>query len=118
MRLLALMLCLVVGPVWAIDDDKISITLGAGAVSCGEVVEQYSTEWDTWNLDYTNYINGYISAYNYLKVGKANWSEGSDTVGRLLFVVNSCKEHPLGSFKAGVVALMREFDPAFGHSAF
>jgi hypothetical protein len=118
MRVLVLMLCLVAGPVWAIDDEGYTTVLGLGGTSCGKMVERHRTKWDTFTYDYAQYINGYITAYNYLKVGKKDWAEGTDADGILLFVLNYCKEHPLKNFNDGVKALMRELDPAFGIGAF
>jgi hypothetical protein len=79
MRILVLILCLVAGPVWAIDEERAYSRLGMGASSCGEVIERYRTDWNLWEHVYTSHINGCITAYNYLKAGKMNWADDKDT---------------------------------------
>lgn len=118
MRVLILMLCLVAGQVWAIDDAGRFRIKGYAASSCGSVVEEYRTKWNAYKEGYGESISGYINAYNYLKLGKPDWAEDTDTDSRLLFVVNYCKEHPLDSFMDGIHALMRQFDPDFRSNTF
>jgi hypothetical protein len=51
MKILILMLCLVAGPVWAIDD--------VGAVSCEKFIEAYRTDkWESVKFEYHNYLKG------------------------------------------------------------
>ena len=51
MKILILMLCLVAGPVWAIDN--------VGAVSCEEFTEVYRTDkWDSVKFEYHHYLSG------------------------------------------------------------
>ena len=114
MRVLILSLCLVAGPVRAVNGLGGYTIYGYGAISCGQVVEEYRTNWDELKYYYNNHISGAITTYNHLRFGKADWFESTDNMSRLLFVVNYCKENPLDKFDQGVNALIRKVAPTFG----
>jgi hypothetical protein len=115
--ILILILGLVAGPVWAIDDKGYAMG-GLASQSCGKIVELEEKSPEYLRSSVASHINGYITAFNFLKRGKADWTDGANPTSLTLFVTNYCRDHPLKLLDDGVIALMREFDPTFGPGAF
>jgi hypothetical protein len=102
MKILILMLCLVAGPVWAIDN--------VGAVSCEEFTEVYGTDkWDSVKFEYHHYLNGAQDvAERFGAGGKPVYFYGDDNYSELFsYVIATCREFSSNrvgmNFKVAVV---------------
>ena len=94
-------------------------TFGDGTESCGAYVQAAEREKmnpmrpeyvrDRYYIGFTSFANGFISGANMMgmTVGQSgNIGHGSDVDGRMLWLENWCRQHPVSMFTDAVAQLV------------
>ena len=75
---------------------------------CGRMTEEVKETIDGKNT-YIGYIDGYLSGFNLLTPGKANFFEGTDPTSRYKFVLKYCEENPLDAVATAIHKLILRY---------
>ena len=79
-----------------------------GVKLCGRMTEEVKATVDGKNT-YIGYIDGYLSGFNLLTPGKANFFEGTDVISRYKFVLKYCEENPLDMVATAIHKLILRY---------
>lgn len=108
----------VISPHAALGQKPSFWALGQGQASCGEFLRAVEGERqarmpsDPPNSyrypnygQYVNFADGFITGSNWAGNGAAMLGEGTDHAGRMAWLENYCRQHPLDSYVSALVSL-------------
>lgn len=107
-----------ISPHAALGQKPSFLALGQGQASCGEFLRAVEGERqarvpsDPINSyrypiygQYVNFADGFITGANWVGSGAGMLGEGTDHAGRMAWLENYCRQHPLNSYVSALIGL-------------
>ena len=107
---IALLLILSSFNAFSADDSGGYAVLGRGTISCGAVIEANEKNNRVSMLATTEWVNGYLTAFNISKYGVYDLTKNIDVDGRKQWILKYCKENPLEMLAVAAKRLADELE--------
>jgi len=85
-------------------------SFGAGNTSCGNYVKTYSEQIEKpeYFVQYSQWVRGFVSAYNFFVASNHDITNGTDFEGIFLWLNNYCNKMPLETFSQATIYLIND----------
>lgn len=93
---------------YTVDKDKRTMIFGIGTNTCSQMTSEVTNNKIGERM-YIAYINGYLSAYNDLHLGKTNYFRGTTNISRYKYVLLHCKSNPQDQIINGLIKLITKY---------
>ncbi|MFT4756957.1 MAG: hypothetical protein ACI91R_001607 [Vicingaceae bacterium] len=84
--------------------------LGRGTISCGAVAAANEKSNKVGNLAISEWVNGYLTAFNILTYGAYDLTKNVDLDGRKQWILKYCKDNPLEMLAVAAKRLADELE--------